>query len=129
MKEIQIDGKTYPIKCTAFTRFEYKKIFGVGIFEDIAKINKFNNQTTAEKEKLKAKGKTDEEIDKIVNAKMMEKLDEFIDVLQRIAYIEIYTANPEVGTFEKWLSSIEKISLADSWIGEVTEYAVTSFCG
>ena len=39
MKEIEIDGKIYKINCTAFTRFQYKKIFGVGIFEDINKIN------------------------------------------------------------------------------------------
>lgn len=129
MKEIEIDGKKYPIKCTAYTRFEYKKIFGTGIFEDIGKLNKFKTEIAEEKTRLLTGGKNEEDADKIAQEKMMEKLDDFIDVLQKIAYIEILTANREIGTFEKWLSGIETISLADPWISEVTEYAVDSFCG
>lgn len=129
MKEIEIDKKKYPIKCTAYTRFEYKKIFGTGIFEDIGKLNKYKTEVTDGKNKLLAEGKTEEEADKLTQEKMMEKLDDFIDVIQKIAYIEILTADRSIGTFEKWLSGIETISLGDKWISEVTEYAVDSFCG
>lgn len=129
MKEIEIDGKKYNISCTAYTRFLYKKTFGVGIFEDINVINNFNSLSLHTQEKLKKEGKTDEEIKAEINSLMMSKLDDFIDVIQRIAYIEILTANPEIGTFEKWISGINQIKLSDKWIAEVTEYAVNSFCG
>ena len=59
---------------------------------------------------------------------MMENLDDFIDVIERIAYILIYTANEKIGTFNEWLKGIEKIDLSADWIGEVTEFAVSSFC-
>lgn len=129
MKEIEIDGKKYEINCTAYTRFQYKKIFGVGIFEDINKLNYFNSLSEKERTKLKSEGKTDEEIDEEVNNKLLDKLDDFMDAIEKIAYIEIFTANPSIGTFDKWLSGIHQISLSDPWIAEVTEYAVTSFCG
>ena len=35
MKTITICGKEYSIACNAYTRFEYKRIFNKGIFEDI----------------------------------------------------------------------------------------------
>jgi len=41
---------------------------------------------------------------------MMDSLDDFIDVIEKIAYILIYTANPEIESFEKWLINIEKIN-------------------
>lgn len=129
MKEIEIDGKLYKINCTAYTRFQYKKIFGVGIFEDISKINNFNTISLSKREELKKEGKSEQEIDTIIQSMMMSNLDDFMDVLQRIAYIEILTANPQIGTFEQWLSGIKQISLSDPWIAEVTEYAVNSFCG
>ena len=59
---------------------------------------------------------------------MMENLDDFIDVIERIAYILIYTANNKIGSFEDWLKGITKIDLSASWISEVTELAVNSFC-
>lgn len=129
MKEIEIDGKIYKINCTAFTRFQYKKIFGVGIFEDINKINNFNTLSLSKREELEKEGKSEQEINTTIQSMMMKNLDDFMDVLQRIAYIEIYTANPEIGTFENWLSGINQISLSDPWIAEVTEFAVNSFCG
>ena len=78
--------------------------------------------------KLKQEGKSDEEIEKAVNSEMMVDLDDFIDVIEKIAYILIYTANNKIGSFEDWLKSIEKINLSDNWISEVTEFAVASFC-
>lgn len=129
MKEIEIDGKKYEINCTAFTRFQYKKIFGVGIFEDINTLNNFNSTSEKERLRLEKEGKTKEEIQEIIDGLLLDKLDDFIDALERIAYIEIYTANPQIGSFENWLKGIKQISLSDPWIAEVTEYAVNSFCG
>lgn len=126
MKTITICGKEYEIACNAFTRFQYKTIFGKGIFTDIKVLNDFSNKQ--EKLRKELKDKPEEEIENEVNLMMMENLDDFIDVIEKMAYILIYTANPNIGSFENWLKGIDKLDLSASWIGEVTEYAVASFC-
>lgn len=128
MKKITICDKEYEVSCNAFTRFQYKKIFGRGIFADIKTLSEFSeNQEKIRKESTK-KGLSNEEIDKEVNLYMMEHLDDFIDVVERIAYILIYSANNSIESFEDWLKGLEKIDLSASWISEVTELAVSSFC-
>lgn len=128
MNKITICDKEYEISCNAFTRFEYKKIFGVGIFEDIQKLNTFTQEQESLRKKLQAEGLEEAEIEERINGQMMNKVDDFLDVLERIAYILIYTANKEVGSFEEWLKSIAKIDLSADWIKVVTEFAVNSFC-
>ena len=128
MKTITICDKEYEIACTAFTRFQYKTIFGKGIFADIKILNEFSNKQEKLIKELREKKVPDEEIEKEINLMMMESLDDFIDVIERMAYILIYTANNKIGSFEEWLKGIEKIDLSASWIGEVTELAVSSFC-
>lgn len=128
MKKITICDKEYEVSSNAFTRFEYKKIFGRGIFADIQALNKFSIEQEKIKKEATDKGLSEEEIQKEINNYMMENLDEFLDVVEKIAYILIYSANKSVGSFEDWLKGIEKIDLSASWIGEVTELAVSSFC-
>ena len=51
MKTITICDKEYEIDCNAFTRFQYKTIFGRGIFADIKTLNDFSiKQEKARKE-------------------------------------------------------------------------------
>lgn len=129
MKKITISDKEYDINCNALTRFNYKKIFNTGIFEDIQRINNFNIEQEELRLKLEKEGKAKEIIDAEINNMMLGKLDDILDAIQKIAYIEIYTANPKIGSFEEWLGTIEKINLSEPWIAEVTEYAVNSFLG
>lgn len=128
MKKITICNKEYDIDCNAFTRFQYKKIFNKGIFADIKVLNEFSEKQNEIRKELEQKNATEEEIQKEINLMMMENLDDFIDVIEKIAYILIYTANPKIETFENWLKEIEKIDLSADWISEVTELAVSSFC-
>lgn len=128
MKKIVINDKEFDIDCNAFTRVQYKSIFKKGIFADIKILSDYSQKQENLKNKLKQEGKSDEEIEKAVNSEMMVDLDDFIDVIEKIAYILIYTANNKIGSFEDWLKSIEKINLSDNWISEVTEFAVASFC-
>lgn len=128
MKKITICDKEYEISCNAFTRFQYKTIFGKGIFADIKVLNEFSEKQEKLRKKLISSGKTDEEIEKEINLEMLENLDDFIDVIERITYILLYTADENVGTFDEWLKSLNKIDLSADWIGEVTELAVSSFC-
>lgn len=126
--KITICDKEYEIACNAFTRFQYKKVFGRGIFADINVLNKFSTEQEKLRKELKEKGLSDEEIEQEVNTKMMDLLDDFIDVIEKIAYIEIYTANDKIESFEDWIKGIDKIDLSADWISEVTELAVNSFC-
>ena len=126
MKTITICDKEYEIDCNAFTRFQYKTIFGRGIFADIKALNDFS--VKQEKARKELANLPEEEQETELNLIMMENLDDFIDVIERIAYILIYTANNKIGSFEDWLKGITKIDLSASWISEVTELAVNSFC-
>lgn len=126
MKTITICEKEYPVSCNAFTRFQYKTIFGRGIFNDIKILSDFSDKQ--EKVKAEIKDLPEEEQTKRLNSLVMESLDDFIDVIERIAYILIYTANDKIESFNEWLKGIDKIDLSASWISEVTELAVNSFC-
>lgn len=128
MKQITICDKEYNIDCNAFTRFQYKKVFNKGIFEDIKVLNEFSEKQEKIRKELEEKNASEEEIQKAINNSMMESLDDFIDVIEKIAYILIYTANPKIESFENWLKGIKKIDLSANWISEVTELAVNSFC-
>lgn len=128
MNKITIGKKEYPIDCNAFTRFQYKKIFGTGIFSDIKILNQFSDKQKDIRKKLEKENVAEDEIQKAINEMMMDNLDNFIDVIEKITYILIYTTNPQMETFENWLKGIEKIDLSASWIAEVTELAVNSFC-
>lgn len=128
MKKITICNEEFDIDCNAYTRFQYKSIFGRGIFADIKILSDYSEKQENLRKQLRKEGKTEEEIDKEISSTMMADLDDFIDVIEKIAYILIYTANNKIGSFEEWLKSIEKINLSDSWISEVTEFAVSSFC-
>lgn len=128
MKKITICDKEYSIDCNAFTRFQYKKVFGTGLFSDIKVLNQFSDRQNEIRKKLEKENATEEEIQKAINEMMLDNLDDFIDVIEKIAYILIYTANPQIESFENWLKGIEKINLNDNWIAEVTELAVNSFC-
>lgn len=128
MKTIIICGKEFPIECNAFTRFQYKTIFGKGIFEDISVLNDFSTKQEELRKELKKKKLSDEEIDNEINKMMLQHVDDFLDVIEKMAYILIYTANSNIGSFEDWLKGITKIELSEDWISEVTELAVNSFC-
>ena len=128
MKTITICDKEYEITCNAYTRFQYKKLFGKGIFADIKILNDFSDKQEKLRKELIRKEISDEEIEREISLLMMDNLDDFIDVIQKIAYILIYSANSKIGSFQDWLKGIEKIDLSANWIGEVTELAVNSFC-
>lgn len=128
MKTITICDKEWNIDCNAFTRFQYKTIFGKGIFADIKVLQEFSEKQEKIRKELEGKKLSQEEIDKEISLYMMENLDDFIDVIERIAYILIYTVDNKVGSFEDWLKGITKIDLSADWVSEVTELAVNSFC-
>ena len=99
MRKITICDKEYDVTCNAFTRFQYKKIFGKGIFADVKTLNELSENQEKIRKELTQKGLSKEEIEKEINIYMMEHLDDFIDVVEKIAYILIYSANNSIERF------------------------------
>lgn len=129
MKKITICDKEYEINSNAYTRFLYKQVFNTKIFSDIAVLNKFNQGQEKLKKELKNKKLKKEEIEEELSSYMLENIDDFMDVMLKLAYIFIKTADSNFETFENWLKGIESININDSWVQEVTELAVNSFRG
>lgn len=129
MKQITIGDKNYNISSNAYSRFQYKQVFNKKLFSDISQLNKITSKESKLEQELKEKGLNEEDIKDEINSYWLENMDDFVDIVLRLAYIFILSANPQFETFENWLKGIESIKIDDSWIGEVTELAVNSFHG
>lgn len=125
MRKIEISGKEYEIGVNALTMFLYKKEFKTGMMADIGRLqNLYIKQP-----KIDTEGKSDEDIALEVGNAMLPNLDDYIEVSLRVAYILIKTVNRNFMPFEDWVQTITEFDINDSWISEVTELAVNSFCG
>ena len=129
MKKITINGVEYNCMSNAITRLHYKKIFGVGLFQDIRKMTIINKKQDIIENQLKAEGLNEEDIQKELNEAMLEYTDDLLDIVERFAYVLIYTANPNFKSFEEWLSeeSMATIDFESDWIQEVTDYLLSTF--
>ena len=130
MKTIVIDGNEYNIECNALTYIQYKKVFNKGIFADMDIIKDYLVRQTLKANELKEKypQMSEQEIDAQVGNYMNNHIDDFIEVITRIAYILIYSANEKVEEYENWLRKIKNFKIDDDWVVEVTELAVDCFC-
>ena len=130
MKKITICGKEYEISSNAYTRIIYKRTFGSGIFRDLKVLSEFANKQNDYIKSLEGEKLTQEEKDKKVGLFVLEIIDDFIEVIEQMAYALILTANPKINvSYESFLQGIEEINFSEGWIGEVTEMAVSSFRG
>lgn len=123
MEKIIIGDKEYKINCNAYTRVLYNSKFGNKIFQDIGKINNYNialadvdqeEISDAEKEAKKSKISLD-------------NIDMVLDIIQKITYIEILTADKNFMSYEEWLCSMPKIDLNGEWVSKVMEVATDCF--
>lgn len=128
MKTIKICDKEYNIDCNAFTYVQFKKVFGIGLFQDIQTLKNFFAIQTEKVITLKEQGLKELEIEKELNKELLSYVDDFVEAITRIAYILIYTANNRVKNYEEFMKDIPKLSIDDEWIVEVTEFAVEKFC-
>jgi hypothetical protein len=128
MKTIKICDKEYNIDCNAFTYVQFKKVFGIGLFQDIQTLKNFFAIQTEKVITLKEQGLKELEIEKELNKELLSYVDDFVEAITRIAYILIYTANNRFKNYEEFMKDIPKLSIDDEWIVEVTEFAVEKFC-
>lgn len=129
MKKIKICDKEYTIDCNAFTYIEYKKLFGISIFDDAQVLETvLIKMQIAEKALEENKQISEEEINTRLTSLLMQDIDEFFSAATRMAYAFIYSVDSNIPAYENWLKSINKMSIDDDWIVEVTELAVSCFC-
>lgn len=130
MKTITIEGKEYEVECNALTYVQYKKMFGRGIIEDLQIVKNYLVNQTIETNKIMLEDNTlsEVEVSNRLSEIMVHSIDEFIEVITKIAYIMIYSANNRIESYENWLKNIKKFKIDDDWIVEVTEIAVDCFC-
>ena len=127
MKTIEICGKEYKLECNALTPLKYNSFFNRGLIKDTEALQEYFIKQVIIKQQVDAEKISDaEKIDKI-SSYMRDYVDEFILNVERVTWILIYTANPNIENFEKWLEGIN-LKVNDSWIAEVTEFAVDCFC-
>lgn len=128
MKKITICDTEYSIDCNALTFVKYKSFFKTGILKDMQFIKNYLVKQTIISNKLDETSINDAEKLQQVSNVMIDDTDEFVTKITQIAWILIYTANNKIESYEDWLKSIKKFDVTDSWIFEVTEYAVDCFC-
>lgn len=116
LKSIEIGGKSYDMKSSAFTPIKYKIDYGTDMLADIGKINKINIAIT--------KLPKDEQ-----DGAWLEHIGEIVDIALRMAYVMITEYDPKFGPFDKWLQGIDKLFEDPSWTKEVMELAMNTFQG
>lgn len=128
MKTIKICDKEYEIDCNAFTYVQFKKIFGIGLFQDIQTLKTFFSKQSKKILELEETGLEEVEVEKELNKELLNYVDDFVEAITRITYILIYTANDKFKSYEDFMKDIHSLSIDDEWIVEVTEFAVEKFC-
>ena len=128
MKTITICDRQYDIDCNALTYVKYQTFFKSGILKDMSVAETYLVKQKAYAEEINKKDLSDMQKIEILEDMLMDDTDEFVRIITQIAWILIYSANDKVENYENWLKSIKKFKVDDSWIAEVTEYAVDCFC-
>ena len=127
-KKVTIQNKEYDMCSNAFVLMLHKKEFGVGIMEDIGKLNEYAELITNTETKMRKEGKTEEEITSALNDISIKKSGDILEIGFRLAYTFIKCANKDFMPFEDWLKSLEP-DITGDWITEVADIATQSFCG
>lgn len=116
MKTIYINDKEYKLNSNVLTSITHKKIFNKDIFSDIDIIRAYLVNTVKQ---------FDEAMQQKVISNKSEQ--EYIEAITRLTYSFVYNEE-ESKSYTDFLSEIGDIELYESWIVEVTELAVDTFC-
>ena len=104
-KIVNIGGKEYTMKSSAYTQFKYKDDTGRRMLSDLQEITKLQ-------------GKKQEE--------MIEGMDDLTEIVLRMAYVMIEEADSsQVKGYDEFLKSIENLYENTDWISEVIELATS----
>lgn len=104
-KIVNISGKEYTIKSSAYTQFKYKDETGRKMLKDLQDLAKLQNANEEE---------------------MLECLDDLTEIILKMAYVMIEEADStQVKSYEEFLKSIDNIYENTDWINEVVEVATS----
>lgn len=104
-KIVNISGKEYTIKSSAYTQFKYKDETGRKMLKDLQDLAKLQNANEEE---------------------MLESLDELTEIILKMAYVMIEEADStQVKSYEEFLKSIDNIYENTDWINDVVEVATS----
>ena len=100
-KTINISGKDYFMKSSAFTQFAYKNETGRSLLNDLQSFTDMKDQE-------------------------MQKIDDLIEILLDISYVMINEADPnQVQNKEEFMKSITDLFEDTTWITEVVQLAIS----
>lgn len=131
MKEIKICDSVFKVDFNSLSYVKYRKVFNRGIFQDLKLLEDFIAKQVVIEQRILSESPniTEEELSKLLSRYMIDDIDNFIEAITRIAYIGILCGNDGFNlSYENWLKKVPRINTNDSWIVEVTELAVSSFC-
>ncbi len=104
-KIVNISGKEYTIKSSAYTQFKYKDETGRKMLKDLQDLAKLQNANEEE---------------------MLECLDDLTEIILKMAYVMIEEADStQVKSYEEFLKSIDNIYENTDWINDVVEVATS----
>lgn len=104
-KIVNISGKEYTIKSSAYTQFKYKDETGRKMLKDLQDLAKLQD------------AKEDE---------MLDSLDELTEIILKMAYVMIEEADStQVKSYEEFLKSIDNIYANTDWINTIVEVATS----
>ena len=104
-KIVNIGGKEYSMKSSAWTQFKYKNDTGRKLLQDIQSITKLTD---------------------IQEAEVLGEMDDMIEILLRMAYTMIEESDPtQVQNYEAFLKETDGIFEDQQWIMDVIELATS----
>lgn len=116
VKTINIGGKNYDLKSSAFTVFAYKDQMGRDLLKDISSINDLYN-----------------DIQKLPEEKQesawLNKYTDILETILNLAYIMIKEQDKSFKEYKEWLKDLDKLSVNPNWIMEILEIAISPFQG
>ena len=104
-KIVNLGGKEYSMKSSAYTQFKYKNDTGRKLLADIQSITKLGE---------------------LEGTEVLGEMDDLIEILLRIAYVMIEEADPsQVESYEKFLKETDGIFENQDWIMDVITLATS----
>ena len=117
MRTIAINNIEYKVNCNALTYLYYSQIFKENIFDDINIVREF----------LLFQFKSDVLNIEENSKEILLKLNSFINAINRLTYVAIYTNNKNIADYAKWIEKSKLLEQDNDCIAIIIEDVVDCF--
>lgn len=117
MRTIAINNIEYKVNCNALTYLYYSQIFNENIFDDINIVREF----------LLLQFKSDVLNIEENSKEILLKLNSFINAINRLTYVAIYTKNKDIEDYIKWIEKNKLLEQDNDCIAIIIEDVVDCF--